>query len=66
MMRLTITLLATMIPVAAAAHPGHGVAGGWGLEHHHLDPFHLAVVGGVAVLLVVLLGPLARRGRADA
>ncbi|MDJ0788056.1 MAG: hypothetical protein QNK05_14700 [Myxococcota bacterium] len=65
MRALTPTVLATLIPAAATAHPDHTGSAVHGLAHHLSDPFHVATYG-VCALAAVVLGSLVRRQRAVA
>ena len=56
------TLLAVAIPLAVAAHPGHGETEGFSIIHYFSEPVHaLASVAGLGILLFVLTRYFSRK-----
>ena len=53
-MKKYISLLATALPLAALAHPGHGGTDGWTITHYFVEPQHaLATILSIGGILLV-------------
>ena len=57
-MKKYFSLLATALPLAALAHPGHGGTDGWTITHYFVEPQHalttVLAIGGVLLLSYVV------------
>lgn len=53
-MKKYFSLLATALPLAALAHPGHGGTHGWTITHYFVEPQHaittVLAVGGILLI----------------
>lgn len=54
-MKKVIASLATLTPLIALAHPGHGETGGYTIIHYFSEPQHALVTLGVVVLTTVFV-----------
>lgn len=64
MTRITILIVAILIPGVAAAHPQHASGGDFGLVHFLTDPFHVGLTIGAALAFLAVRSFVLDRRRA--
>lgn len=63
-MKKVISAIGAILPLAAAAHPGHGSTDGYTIIHYMKEPQHI-VLGVLIIGFVVLLAKAKRNSEAN-